>query len=435
MALLERRELLQRQRVDPAEQGQRPLGAAEPLLLLGADVRRRGPARPRAPRPGPAATAAPAGAARTPSTRASGSTPSSSSGPLLQRLDPQPLLGAGDLVAVHAVGEPLQLAGQLAEPGAQGAQLGVPLGPRVLGLRRGPPRRAPASAPDGRAAAWAASATSWATAASAGRADPAGLGLGPAGPLLGGGAVELVGAPGKSPDPLLAGPDGEPGLHLGLPRGAGGLLQLVAQRGVRLASSAPSGPRSWRRHAARRARRAAARSASSCSTAAAMDLSSRSASPRAARPGRRAARAARPRRPSGRPTRAAGRGPTRRPGWRAPGRRARPAARTGPARCGARPRPARAPASSTAACTSSRLGAVAEPPAARSRPSRSPSAVTATSPGRASTRRRARREVVDDDDVGQQPGRRPARSSSGTVDEVQRRPRAVRQLGDGGRRR
>ena len=50
--LLERRELLERQRVDPAELGQRPLGGAQPLgLLLAVEGHRRGAApRPRPPR-------------------------------------------------------------------------------------------------------------------------------------------------------------------------------------------------------------------------------------------------------------------------------------------------------------------------------------------------------------------------------------------------
>ena len=65
---------------------------------------------------------------------------------------------------------------------------------------------------------------------------PVATGLGPGPPLalLGGGAVQLVGAAGDGPDPLLAGTHGEAGLHLGLPGGAGGLLELVAQRGVGL---------------------------------------------------------------------------------------------------------------------------------------------------------------------------------------------------------
>ena len=70
----------------------------------------------------------------------------------LERLDPQPLLGAGDLVAVHGVGEPLQLGAELAASAAERpSSLGVAPSARRLG--RGPllGRRARASARAGRA--------------------------------------------------------------------------------------------------------------------------------------------------------------------------------------------------------------------------------------------------------------------------------------------
>ena len=91
MPLLQRRELLQRQRVDLAELGQLPLGGLGPLLLLRPDV---GHGR----RP-PWAT----GTASGPYSAISGSasTPNSSSARCSELLEAQPLLGAGDLAAVR----------------------------------------------------------------------------------------------------------------------------------------------------------------------------------------------------------------------------------------------------------------------------------------------------------------------------------------------
>ena len=84
-------------------------------------------------------------------------------------------------------------------------------------------------------------------------------------------------------------------------------------------------------------------------------------------------------------------------------------------------------ASSTAACTSSRLGAEADPPAARSRPSTSPSRVTATSRGLLLHDPPGGRQVVDDDDVGEQAGDRGAQRR-------RHRDEVARRAGAGGRR-
>ena len=79
MPLLHRGELLERQRVDLAQHGEVALGGLEPLLLLGADVRRRLLGAGRSPpRPEPASAAGRAGPVRTRRSATSASTPNSS---------------------------------------------------------------------------------------------------------------------------------------------------------------------------------------------------------------------------------------------------------------------------------------------------------------------------------------------------------------------
>ena len=143
-------ELLQRQRVDPAEQGQRPLGGAQPLLLLGPDERRRvrlGPRRDLVRRR--RRRRAPAGRAVLRDQRL-GLDAELLQRLLLQRLDPQPLLGAGHLVAVHAVGEPLQLARRARAAGRGRRSARRPARPGPPRRARAPRPRGPASAPGGR---------------------------------------------------------------------------------------------------------------------------------------------------------------------------------------------------------------------------------------------------------------------------------------------
>lgn len=54
-------------------------------------------------------------------------------GPLLELLQPEPLLGAGDLVAVHDVHQAFEGRRQLAHLGADDLQLGLPRGLGLLG--------------------------------------------------------------------------------------------------------------------------------------------------------------------------------------------------------------------------------------------------------------------------------------------------------------
>ena len=137
MPLLQRRELLQRQRVDPAEQGQRPLGAAQPLLLLGADVRRRVRLDLAAPRPAPAATAGTSWCGPYSATRASGSTPRSSSAfSCSASIRSRCSARATSSRCTQSVSRSSSAA-ELAQPAADGAQLGVPLGPGRLGALAG----------------------------------------------------------------------------------------------------------------------------------------------------------------------------------------------------------------------------------------------------------------------------------------------------------
>ena len=114
------RELLERQRVDPAEHRQRALGGAQPLLLLLADERHRvrqlgrplGPRRHRS-RPDGTSWSGPYSA-----TSAVGVEAELLERALLELLDAHPLLGAGHLVAVHRVDQLVVLAGQVAQPAA-----------------------------------------------------------------------------------------------------------------------------------------------------------------------------------------------------------------------------------------------------------------------------------------------------------------------------
>ena len=134
---------------------------------------------------------------------------------------------------MHDVGEPVELAGQLAAGRAQREQLalahhpgllgGVPLGDGDL-ERGGDPGQRGLGGGDDRGGHLGA--------AGAGPAPL--LQPGPGGALGRGRPQQLIGPAGQRPDPLLAGTDGEPGLHLGLPDLAAAGLQRVPLRGGRL---------------------------------------------------------------------------------------------------------------------------------------------------------------------------------------------------------
>ncbi len=108
VALLQRGELLQRERVDLAELRQLALGRAQPLLLRRPVERRRLAAPARS-----ALLAASSGrrrhrlvAGRSSASRSAPSMPYSSSRLGLQLLDPQPLLGARTSSRCTGVGQP-----------------------------------------------------------------------------------------------------------------------------------------------------------------------------------------------------------------------------------------------------------------------------------------------------------------------------------------
>ena len=130
MPLLEGRELLERQRVDPAELGQRALGGAQPLGLLLAVERRpaRGSPPPRPPRPlnGDQLVGAVVG------DQGLGVEAELLERALLELLDAHPLLGAGHLVAVHGVDQLVELAAEVAQPLAGLAQLLLATGAALL---------------------------------------------------------------------------------------------------------------------------------------------------------------------------------------------------------------------------------------------------------------------------------------------------------------
>ena len=292
---------------------------------------------------------------------------------LLELLDPHPLLGAGHLVAVHGVDQLVVLAGQVAQPARgrraaacsrpcaglldRGAGLGGPVDRDLEPVEHDADRDAdrlggPALAEQPLAAL-----------------DRAGAGL-----ALGlGGAEQLVGPAVQRAGPLLGGAQRQPGVHLGLAGGAGGLGEPLAVVGRAPRSGASSARASRSSSSA-----SPARSWSRASSASAIARSSRSASPRAAaRPGSRTGRAPRRPRPASRRTRAAW------PGRRRPAAGPR-AARSRAGRCRSRAARRRRPPRRAAGRprrprpgSRCRLGWLAEPPAAKWAPSTSPSRVTA----------------------------------------------------------
>ena len=268
VALLQRGELLQRQRVHPAEQREVLLGRAAP----GAPGRpgRTAPAAAGGS-PRPASRTRPSGAAPAPRcpgrTRRPGRRRRSRGlgDPLAPAARSAAALGAGHLVAVHRVGQPFQLAGQPGGSSPHLVQRALALGPR---RRRGVPLRL-----GGGAARRAITAQRRARRPRARRRPPRRRAPGPAGRLgarpgraLGRrGAAQRVGPAGDRAGPLLArsaAPAGPPSPRPG-PRCTrlGGRVALVACPAPPSSGSARPRPAAARRRRARRAPRPGAASA------------------------------------------------------------------------------------------------------------------------------------------------------------------------------
>ena len=154
-------------------------------------------------------------------------------GPLLELLDAHLLLGAGHLVAVDGVDQLVVLAGQVAQRGADGEQLllAARAGLLDLGARRGGAVDRPVESREHHPAG-GQDRLGGATLADQALTPLGGLGAGL--PLGGGAAVELVGATVQGAGALLGGTQREARLHLRLPRGPGGLDELLAAGGVGL---------------------------------------------------------------------------------------------------------------------------------------------------------------------------------------------------------
>ena len=214
MPLLHRGELLQRERVDLAEHAQRPLGRAQPLLLLLADERDGLRERAVLVRGGRRDQLVGAVVGH----QAVGVEAELLERALLELLDPHPLLGAGHLVAVHGVDQLVVLAGQVAQPGPDVEQVALASLPGLL---------------DGAASLGGALHRHLEPLERVADRDPHGLGgpalaeqalaaLGGAGPGLAlgpGGAHQRVGAAVQRAGALLGGAQGQPGVHLALPGG------------------------------------------------------------------------------------------------------------------------------------------------------------------------------------------------------------------------
>ena len=223
-------ELLERERVDPAEHRQLALGGLEPLLLLLAHERHR---LGRLLALGHLAAERHQGLGAVVGDQAVDVHAELLERALLELLDAHPLLGAGHLVAVHGVDQLVVLAAQVAHRGADGEQLLLALLAGLLDLGAlvgGQHHRALQRVQDDT------------------DGGPDGLGRPPLAdqPLaaLGGpgagvalglrGAGQRVGAAVQRAGPLLGRAQREPGVHLALPRGAGGLDEALALAGVRL---------------------------------------------------------------------------------------------------------------------------------------------------------------------------------------------------------
>ena len=261
-------------------------------------------------------------------------------------LDPQALLGAGHLVAVHRRGQLLEVGGQRRGSGraARRARRRTRRAParRRCAPRR--PRRRRRRA--GRAPTAPPSATAWATAAARARRSRRSTARRRDDALVRGRPLQLLGTPGDGSGALLAGAHGQPRLHLGAPGRLGGERRLVAcvRGGLGVVDGVGVGPVHPRGELGQ------GRACRRPGPARRPPASGRSARPRPVRPATAGpgCPAARRRRPSGRRTRAAGRAPRRRPGRPTPARCAARPARSAAARRRARRRRARcAPAPAT----------------------------------------------------------------------------------------
>ena len=131
--LLQRGELLQRQRVDPPERREPPLAAAQPLLLGLAHV---GLGLAGSSLPSARVGWGTSWCGPNSSTSVGGVDAELLDGARLELLDAQPLLGPRHLVAVHGVGQLAQLVLEDGDVAPQHAELGVARRSRASSARR-----------------------------------------------------------------------------------------------------------------------------------------------------------------------------------------------------------------------------------------------------------------------------------------------------------
>ncbi len=225
--------------------------------------------------------------------------------PLLELLDPHPLLGAGHLVAVDGVDQLVVLAAEVAQRGAHGQQLAAP-GPAVPARPLFAPRPRGAMETSSRA-----STTPTADTDRLGRAALADQPLATLGARARASRSACAARTSVSARPCRArarssdGAQRQPGVHLGLPGLPGGFGELLPVGSVSGSSSGASSAVARRASSSARPARSA--------LAGLLGVGDRR--PRAARPRReprgpasRTGRAPRPRRPGWRRTRAAWRG-------------------------------------------------------------------------------------------------------------------------------
>ena len=311
---------------------------------------------------------APAGRARSRLTRPVGVEAELLERLLLELLDAHLLLGAGHLVAVHRADQLVVLAGQLAQRRPDGEQLllatlaGLLDGGARLGglLERG--LEAGQHEPGADQDRLGGPALAGHPLAALELAGP-GLALGL------GGAQELVGPAVQRAGALLGGAQGQPRLGLGRAGLAGQLDELLAGVELGLGGGVGLGPGQPALELGE---------PGLVLLAGGLGLLDRPGQPVGLGPRRRApasrtGRAPRPPRRAWRRTRAAWRARRRPAAARRAARSRAGTCRRRAARTRRRPRRAGRPASSTAAWISSRLGWLAEPPAATWAPSRSPS--------------------------------------------------------------
>ena len=139
------------------------------------------------------------------------------------------MLGPGDLGAVRGVHHGVQVGGQVADPGADRLQLGGAAAAGRLGL--GPPGQGLVHRLLGRLDRVPRAQRDGPGHGGLGGPPLAALGRALAGGALGGrGRGQGLGAAADRPQPLLRGPDLEPGLHLGVARRGAALGEVLAGR-------------------------------------------------------------------------------------------------------------------------------------------------------------------------------------------------------------